>query len=316
MKVLVLSSLWPSALDRLAASHDTRVELKSTPESLPSLMRDAEIAVVRSGVRLDQAALSAANHLRLIVRAGGGLDGIDCEFARQRGIRIISVPLSAQSVAEHAISLALALSHRVVQHHMALAVGRWEKHSGYGRNLFGRQLGLLGFGRIGQRIGEIGRALGMNAIAYDRSPDKSDKQLVASQIGARFVGLDELFAQSEILIIQAPLNSESRRLVDAAKLALMRADALLINVGRGGIVDEAALFAALESKQLGGAALDVFEQEPPGKHPLFQLPHFIGTPHVAAQTEDAQRTVGENVVKILDAFASQGDWTAHGVLIV
>jgi D-3-phosphoglycerate dehydrogenase len=90
----------------------------------------------------------------------------------------------------------------------------------------------------------------------------------------------------------------------------------LINVGRGGIVDEAALFAALESKQLGGAALDVFEQEPPGKHPLFQLPHFIGTPHVAAQTEDAQRTVGENVVKILDAFASQGDWTAHGVLIV
>lgn len=316
MKVLVLSSLWPSALDRLVLSHDTRVELKSTPESLPSLMRDAEIAVVRSGVRLDQAALSAANHLRLIVRAGGGLDGIDCDFARQRGIRIISVPLSAQSVAEHAISLALALSHRVVQHHMALAAGRWEKHSGYGRNLFGRQLGLLGFGRIGQRIGEIGRALGMNVIAYDRSPDKADKQLVASQIGARFVGLDDLFSQSEILIIQAPLNSESRRLVDAAKLALMRADALLINVGRGGIVDEAALFAALESKQLGGAALDVFEQEPPGKHPLFQLPHFIGTPHVAAQTEDAQRTVGENVVKIIDAFASQGDWTAHGVLIV
>jgi D-3-phosphoglycerate dehydrogenase len=316
MKVLVLSSIWPSALESLVASHDTRVELKSTPESLPSLMSDAEIVVVRSGVRLDRAALSAADKLKLIVRAGGGLDGIDCDFARQHGVRIISVPLSAQSVAEHAISLALALSHRVVQHHTALAAGRWEKHSGYGRNLFGRQLGLLGFGRIGQRIGEIGRALGMNVIAYDRSPEKADKQRVAGQIEAHFVGLDELFAQSEVLVIQAPLNAESRRLVDASKLSLMRADALLINVGRGGIVDEVALFNALRSGELAGAALDVFEQEPPGNHPLFQLPNFIGTPHVAAQTEDAQRTVGETVVKIIEAFASQGDWTTHGVLIV
>lgn len=322
MKIVILSNIWPASIERLRERFETDVAVKTTPETLPARIADADVVVMRSGVRLDRAALESASRLRMIVRAGAGLEGIDLDTARERGIRVIAVPLSAQSVAEHALGLALALSHRIVSLHTSMAAGRWEKHAGYGRDLFGKQLGLLGFGRIGQRIGELARALGMMVSATDRSPDKGEKRFAAIRSGVRFVALDELLAESDVVVIQTPLNAETRGLIDARRLAMMKPDALLINVGRGGIVDEQALFEALRDGKLGGAALDVFEHEPPnirgedGIPPLFTLPQFIGTPHVAAQTHDAQRHVGETVAEIIDNFATGGDWEKSGAVIV
>jgi D-3-phosphoglycerate dehydrogenase len=313
---VILSSIWPAATDELKSRHDVLAAIGLPPAEVPRALADAEVAVVRSGVRLDRQALEGAARLRLIVRAGMGLDGIDCEFARQRNARVICVPLSAESVAEHTLGLMLALYHQIPRHDAALRAGRWEKHGSYGRDLFGRQLGLLGFGRIGQRTAELGHALGMRVFACDPTPEKPAKQEVATRLGVRFVALEELFTSADVLAIQTPLNNTTRGLVDGRLLATMQPSALLINVGRGGTVDEAALYEALRDGRLAGAALDVFEHEPPGNNPLFELPNFVGTPHVAAQTEDAQARVGSSVVRIIDAMAAEEDWTAHGVVVV
>jgi D-3-phosphoglycerate dehydrogenase len=316
MKITILSAIWPAAVEALRARHECRVALNMAPGELPGVLHDAEAAVIRSGVRLDRAALEAAQHLRLIVRAGTGLDGIDRDCAAERGVRVVCAPQASESVAEHALGLMLALSHQIVRQDAALRAGRWEKHAGHGRDLLGRRLGLLGFGRIGQRVAELGLAFGMEVTACDRSPDRPAKRAAAARLGVRFVGVDELFAAADVVTIQTPLDATTRGLVDAKRLATMKRDALLVNVGRGSIVDEAALYAALRDGRLGGAALDVFAKEPPGAHPLLTLPNFIGTPHIAAQTRDAQRRVGEAVVRIIDAFAAGADVAAHGVVAV
>jgi D-3-phosphoglycerate dehydrogenase len=201
-------------------------------------------------------------------------------------------------------------------HDRALREGRWEKHGNYGLDLFGRQLGLLGFGRIGQRTAELGKAIGMTVIGSDRSPEKPAKQEAAARLGVRFVSLAELFASTDVVVMQTPLDETTRGLVDGRLLATMKRSAVLINVGRGGTVDETALYESLRDGRLAGAALDVFAREPPGASPLLTLPNFVGTPHVAAQTEDAQARVGTSVVRIIDAFAAGEDWTAHGRLVV
>jgi len=316
MNVTILSAIWPASVEALHQHHTVRVAVNTAAGDLPGVLADAEVAIIRSGVRLDRAALEAAPRLRLIVRAGTGLDGIDRDCAAARGVRVVCAPQASESVAEHALGLALALCHQIARQDAALRAGRWEKSAGHGRDLLGRRLGLLGFGRIGQRIAELGRAFGMDVVVCDRSPDKPSKRDAAARLGVRFVGVNELFAASDVVTIQTPLDASTRGLVDADCLATMKRDALLINVGRGGIVDEAALYAALRDGKLGGAALDVFVQEPPGAHPLLTLPNFIGTPHIAAQTRDAQRRVGEAVVRIIDAFAAGADVAAHGVVAV
>jgi D-3-phosphoglycerate dehydrogenase / 2-oxoglutarate reductase len=315
LKVAVLSPIWPGAVAALRLRHAVCVAPSQSPSELLKLARDAEVVVVRSGVRLDYELLERAPQLRLIVRAGTGLEGIDCQRAAERGIRIIAVPQSAVSVAEHVFGLAIALGHEIARHDAALREGRWEKHSRHGKDLYGRRLGLLGFGRIGQRAAELGRAFGMSIIANDRSPSSPAKATSAARWGVSFVALDDLFASADVLSVQLPLDDATRWLVNARRLRLMKPDALLINVGRGGTVDEQALFMALSEGRLAGAALDVFESEPPGNHPLFSLGNFVGTPHVAAQTRESQERVGDAVVRIVNSFAAGEDWTVHGSLI-
>jgi D-3-phosphoglycerate dehydrogenase len=283
------------------------VAVQPGPDELRRVLAEAEAVILRSGVRLDRAALEAAPRLRLIVRAGVGLDQIDAACAEQRAIRIVMVPHSADGVAEHTIALLLAVRRKVVWLHRRLQEGRWEKQAGVGGELGGHCLGLLGFGRIGRRTAELARAFRMSVLAHDRSPEKQDKQEAALRLGVFFVSLEELFSQSDAVVIQAPLNEATRGLVDARLLGLMRPDAVLVNVGRGGIVDEEALYEALIQGRLGGAALDVFAVEPPGDNPLLRLDNFVGTPHVAAQTVEAQRSIGAAVVRAVEAFAKGDD---------
>jgi D-3-phosphoglycerate dehydrogenase / 2-oxoglutarate reductase len=314
LNIAVLSAIWPAAIEQLQRRFPVQVALE--PALAKGALPTADVAIIRSGVRLDRHALDMSPRLMLIVRAGSGLDGIDIEAARQRNIRIISAPLSAESVAEHTLALMLALSRQIIKHDAALRAGRWEKHSSHARDLFGRHLGLLGFGRIGRRTAELGQAFGMRISACDRSCEKPEKQAAAERLGVEFVSLETLFQTAEVVTIQTPLNHQTRKLVDRRLLSMLRPDAILIHVGRGGTVDEAALYEALRDGTLAGAALDVFEREPPGAHPLLELSNFLGTPHVAAQTVDAQARVGAAVVRIIEAFAAGGDWQAQGVLVV
>jgi D-3-phosphoglycerate dehydrogenase / 2-oxoglutarate reductase len=164
-------------------------------------------------------------------------------------------------------------------------------------------MGLLGFGRIGICTARLAQAFGLPLLAHDRSPAKSHKQQAAEELGVAFVSLRDLFARSDIVAIQIPLDADHRQMVGRELLGLMKADAVLVNVGRGPLVDETALYEALRDGRLLGAACDVFAQEPPVHSPLLSLENFVGTPHVGAQTVEAQRKVGEDVARIIDAYA-------------
>ena len=177
-----------------------------------------------------------------MVRAGAGLDNIDREAIERRGIEIVCVPLSAQSVAEHTIGLLLALYRNIPWLHQSLGQGRWEKHHRYGRELAGKTMGLLGFGRIGICTARIAKAFGMPRLAHDRSPAKPHKQQAAGELGVAFVALRDLFAGSDIVAIQIPLDDDHRGMVGRELLGLMKTDAVLVNVGRGPLVDETALY--------------------------------------------------------------------------
>lgn len=311
--IAILSPIWPDTIARLQQAYDCRVAFHPGPDEPSRALAAAEIIVMRSPVRLDAAALATAPRLRLIIRAGMGLEGIDLECARRRGIAVVLTPLSAESVAEHIFGLMLSVARRIPQHHAALRAGRWEKHGSFGWDLRGRTVGLVGFGRIGRRAAEIARAFGMRLAATDRSPEKPAKQSAAECLGVRFLALEDLLRDSDIVSIQTPLTGETRGLLDAQRLARMKPGAVLINVGRGGIVDEAALCEALRSGHLGGAALDVFAQEPPGFSPLLALDNFVGTPHVAAQTLEVQREIGETVERILAADQNSEPLSRWGV---
>jgi D-3-phosphoglycerate dehydrogenase / 2-oxoglutarate reductase len=305
MKIAILSQLSPDALEWLQSHHDCSVVINPQSAEKSRLLADAEVVVLRSPVRLDAETLAQASRLQVIVRAGMGLDGIDVDAARNRGVKILTVPLSAQSVAEHTFALMLGLHRRIPWHHRMLQENRWLKHHGTHHDIHGKTLGLIGFGRIGIRTATIARGFEMEICAFDRSPEKPHKQSAAQRLGVRFSGLAGLLRESDVIAIQAPLDESTHHLIGAPQIALMKPGAFLINVGRGHIVAEDALFNALRNRRIAGAALDVFAQEPVLDHPLLTLDNFIGTPHIAGQTEEAQRRIGSEVVRIINAWAGK-----------
>ncbi len=315
MKVAVLCSLWPDALCQLQIRHDCVAAVQPGEAAKFRLVENAEVVILRSPVVLDRATIEKARYLRLVVRAGIGWDNVDQFAARERGIQTVCVPVSAQSVAEHVFGLTLALCRKISRLHRSLQEGRWEKHLSLGRTLSGRTLGLLGFGRIGICTAEIAKGFRMALLACDRSPWKPRKQMAAGALGVQFVELRDLFARADVLTIQLPLGDDTRGLVGAELIGRMKRDAVLVNVGRGQTVDEHALYNALHNGQIAGAASNVFATEPPGRHPLLELDNFVATPHVGAQTVDAQREIGDNVVKIIDAFAAGDDLAQAGALL-
>lgn len=315
MKIAVFSKIMPDAIAELKQIHDCVVSINPDSKIKNELIQDADVVVVRSPVELDRKTIDTAEKLKLIVRAGMGLDTIDYAYAKEKGIIIVIVPLSAESVAEHTLALMLALYKHIPWYHQTLQENRWEKHAIFNHDLLGKSLGLVGFGRIGQRLAEISNVFHMNILAYDRSPEKPAKKQAAERLGVRFVSLEELSTQSDIVSIQTPLNANTRNLISEKIINLMKDSAIIVNVGRGGIVDEDALFIALDKHIIAGAASDVFTIEPPKNNPLLALDNFIGTPHAAAQTLDAQKKIGGDVVKIINAFQNQSDLNAHCIVV-
>ena len=274
-----------------------------TRDELLEAAGDYEAFVVRSRTKIDRQVLDKAARLRLVARPGTGLDNVDVEYAKSRGVTVVNSPESlVEGVAEHVIMLMLALSRKLVQADAGTKAGRWEKNSLVGRELRGRVLGVVGLGRIGRRIAEIARTLGMTVLFYDVLTIPPE---VVSELGARVVGLDELFSSADYVTLHVPMTPQTSHMVGASRLARMKPTAFLINTSRGGVIDEDSLAAALGEGRLGGAALDVFEKEPPSGA-ILSAPNTILTPHIGGQTEEAQANAITVIGEKVRAFFSQG----------
>ena len=292
MKILVTEPLGDAGLAILRGAAEVDVRLGLTPQELVAIIPDYDALVVRSATKVTAEVISAGQRLRVIGRAGTGVDNIDVEAATRRGIAVVNAPTSnSNAVAEHTIALMLALARRLYPAIASLKAGRWEKRSLEGCEVRGKTLGLVGLGRIGALVASKARGLEMRVIAFN--PYTSQEK--AASCGVELVSLDRLLAEADFVSVHTPLTAETRGLLGADQLAKLKPSAYVLNCARGGIVDERALKVALEEKRLAGAALDVFEVEPAVGNELVNLPNVIATPHLAASTVEAQENVSVDV---------------------
>lgn len=279
-RILVTEKISPEGLAALQQD-GARVEVKLDLDkaALLETLPEYDALVVRSATKVTAEVIAAGTNLRVIGRAGSGVDNIDVDAATERGIIVVNAPASNNvAVAELTLGLMLALARQIPSAHASMQAGKWERSKYMGWEVRYKTLGLVGLGRIGSEVARRARGLEMNVIAFD--PVVSFDR--AAQLGVEFVMLDELLSRSDVVSIHVPLVDGTRNLFGADTLAKMKPGAYLINASRGGIVDEVALAAALDAGQLAGAALDVFSKEPPpSEHPLIGHPKVITTPHLA-----------------------------------
>ncbi len=301
-RVLVCDSVDVATLG-LTEAFEVDYEPKITKEELIAKIENYDAIVVRSRTKVGADVLARATRLRLVARPGTGLDNIDLGATNAKGIEVVNSPEAlVEAVAEHVVGLMLALARDIPAADAVMKGGGWEKERFVGTELKGKTLGIAGLGRIGRRVGEIARVLGMSIVGYDVI--EVPQEALAS-LGCRMVDLDSLFASSDFITLHVPLTSETRRMVDSRRLSLMKKNSFLINTSRGEVIDEAALTKALRDGEIGGAALDVFEKEPPGAE-LVHLPNVVATPHIGGQTKDSQtRAITIVGAKINQFFAGR-----------
>jgi D-3-phosphoglycerate dehydrogenase len=271
---------------------------------LRRILPDADALVIRSGTKVTADLIEVATRLRVIGRAGIGVDNVDLRAATSRGIIVMNTPEgNAITTAEHAIALMTSLARKIPQATRSMKAGEWAKDRFNGKELFGQTLGVIGLGNIGSIVADRARGLRMRVIAYD--PLVSEER--AERLGVDLVSLDELISRADVITIHVPLTKDTRGLIDADAFERMKRGVLLINAARGGIVDESALLAAIESGKVAGAALDVFEQEPPPPdHPLLKRDEVIATPHLGAATAQAQLNVAIAVAEQVRDYLLEG----------
>ncbi len=292
-------------VDKLALGPGIAVDYRPTitKDELLAVAGEYDALIIRSRTKVDKDVLDRGTRLKLVARPGTGLDNVDVEYAKSKGVTVVNSPESlVEAVAEHVILLMLALSRKLVEADQSTKSGKWEKTSLLGRELKGKVLGIVGLGRIGRRIAEIARTLGMSVLFYDVISIPPE---VVSSLGARVVQLDELFSSSDFITLHVPMTPQTARMVGTQRLAIMKKSAFLINTSRGGVIDQEALAAALREGRIGGAALDVFEKEPP-TGAILTAPNTILTPHIGGQTEEAQVNAIAVIGEKVKAFFSSG----------
>ncbi len=289
MKVLVSDNLSPKGIEILKnAGLEVDVKVGMKPEELRALIGDYHGLVIRSATKVTPQIIDAAKNLKVVGRAGSGLDNVDIPAATRKGIVVMNTPGgNTITTAEHTIALMLALARQVPQATMSLRGGKWEKKRFTGVELFNKTLGIIGIGKIGSQVAKRAQALAMNIIAYD--PYLSEDR--ANAIGVEKVELKELFSRSNFITIHTPITPETRNLINKETIKKMKKGVRIINCARGGIVNEKDLYDALVEGKVAGAALDVFEKEPPEGNPLMTLENLICTPHLGAATKEAQENV-------------------------
>jgi D-3-phosphoglycerate dehydrogenase len=254
---------------------------------------DFHAAVVRGATQVTKNAIEAASNMELIIRAGIGLDNIDVAAAQEKGIQVTNTPAATSiSVAEHAFGLMLAAVRNHGRANLSMKDHKWEKKVLSGTELYGKTLGVIGIGRIGQEVAKRALAFGMKVIAYDVIEAKID-------LDVKQVGLEELISQADIITLHVPLTEETKHIVSDAEFEKMKDGVIIINVSRGGTVDEKALLRALESGKVRAAGLDVFEKEPPDDFSLVDNPNVIATPHIGAAAKEGQKRSALEVIEIL-----------------
>ncbi|HUF90673.1 MAG TPA: phosphoglycerate dehydrogenase [Gemmatimonadota bacterium] len=295
-RILVSDPLSEDGLATLRAFEDVEVDAPGSlsREAFLAALPGHEALIVRSGTRVDAEALDRVPTLKVVGRAGVGLDNVDVEAATERGVLVMNTPgANATATAEHAWALLLALCRRLPAADASVRRGEWERRRFTGVQLAGRTLGVVGLGRVGRLVAARGRGFGMTVLGCD--PYLSVE--AAAELGVELVELEGLLAGSDVVTLHAPLTDETRALIDAAALARVRPGALLVNAARGGLVDERAVAAALADGRLGGAAFDVYAAEPPAGSPLLEAPNVVLTPHIAASTFEAQRDVSVQIAE-------------------
>ena len=307
LRILVVTEVFPDALDRLQAEHDVIQHIDPSREELLELIADREALVFRSGVQITAEVMSAAPGLELLIRAGSGLDNIDLDHVDREGIALTRVPEpGARAVAELGFAMMLALARQVLPADRLQREGRWAKHDIVGHLLRGKTLGVFGAGNIGALLGEMGAAWGMTVMGCVETPTPERwASLKARKIALAEPG--EVVANADFLALTVPLTPGTRHLVGAETFAAMKPGSYVINLARGGVLDEEALLDALQQGHLAGAGLDVHEREGEGAiSPLAALPNTILTPHIGAGTIDSQRMIGDRVLEIVADHLSDG----------
>jgi D-3-phosphoglycerate dehydrogenase / 2-oxoglutarate reductase len=294
-KVLVSDPIDQAGIDLLAQVAQVDVRTDLTPEALIQIIPDYDALMIRSATRVTQQVIEAAQQLKIIGRAGVGVDNVDVLAATRKGIVVVNSPEgNTIAAAEHTLAMMFALSRFIPDANQSVKSGKWDRKSFTGVELYKKTLGIIGLGKIGSHVANVARAMEMKLLAYD--PFLSQER--AEQIGCRLVELDLLFSEADYITLHLPKTPETQHLINATTLAKMKPTARIINCARGGIIDEQALMTALKTGQIAGAALDVYEQEPPGDSPLFSLgKEAILTPHLGASTEEAQANVAIDVAE-------------------
>jgi D-3-phosphoglycerate dehydrogenase / 2-oxoglutarate reductase len=300
-RVLVREPIADSGLELLRSRFDV---VEDSESDLPSIIGDFDAIVVRSATKLDAALIDRAGRLKVIGRAGVGVDNVDVDAATRRGIVVANAAESTvDSAAEHAIALLLALARNIPQAHAALTGGSWERQRFTGIELAGKTLGVLGLGRIGREVARRALGLGMRVVAYD--PFVAPERF--RELGVEPApSLEDVYAEADVVTLHLPLNDETRDVLDAEAFAGMKDGVRIVNAARGELVDEAALADAIRSGKVSGAALDVFQQEPTKDHRLQKLPQVIATPHIAASTREGQELVGVETATALRDYLKSG----------
>lgn len=300
IKVLVSDALGDAGIQLFKQTDGIQVDLKTgmTPEQLKTIIGDYEALVIRSATQVTAEVLDAADKLKVVGRAGIGLDNVDIPAATRRGVVVMNTPTgNVVTTAEHAIAMMMSLTRNIPQGTLSLKAGRWDKKQLQGREVFNKTLGVIGFGKIGSIVADRAKGLRMQVVVYDSfvAPEQIKKA------GFTSVSLDELYDRSDYISIHVPKLKETTGLIDKAAFDKMKPGVMIMNCARGGIVNEDDLQDAIHSGKVAGAALDVFETEPPGECRLFRLDRIICTPHLGASTREAQTNVAVAVAQqILD----------------
>lgn len=304
-KVLVSDSLSKDGLELLKQSQGIEVDYRPglKEDELAKAVVGAEGLVIRSGSKVTAKVIDAADKLRVIGRAGIGVDNVDVKAASRRGIIVMNTPTgNAVTTAEHALALLFSVARKIPQASASMKEGKWDKKSFEGRELAGKTLGIIGLGNIGRIVADRAKGLRMNVIGFD--PFVTAER--AAELGIEPVTLEELFKRSDAITVHTPLTAETKGIVNDASIAKMKKGVMLVNAARGGIYDEAAVLRGLDVGHIGGVGLDVFVEEPPGLTELVKHPKVVVTPHLGASTEEAQLRVAVEIAQQVVAYLQTG----------
>ncbi len=303
--ILISDKLGKAGLERLDQMDDIQYDLKPglSKAELLEIIPSYDGLIIRSGTQVDADVLTAATNLKVVGRAGMGVDNIDIEAATMRGVIVMNTPgANSIATAEQTMALMLAVNRHTAPAHASLLAGEWARSQFVGTELYGKTLGIIGFGRIGRLVAERAKAFGMEIMAFDPyvSPE------TGQSLGVTMVDLDSLLAQADIITLHTAVTPETTRMINADAIARMKESVILINVARGKLVDEAALAEALQNGRVRAAAIDVYSSEPPTGNPLIGLPNALHTPHLGASSKEAQRNVAVQIAEQM-ADALRGD---------